>query len=464
MLSTAWASFCQRLATLVCAPLRRIPAVVRLAPLRAIARDRRGGTAVLVGIGAPAIIGGLALSIDVGLWYLEKRKLQQISDTASLGAVSVLRSGGSPAAARSVALNDAKRNGFLPDGHSDLAVNIPPLEGSYAGNPDAVEVVASRRLPLLFSGFFLSGGKSITARSVALHSSAAASTPRKNIEVSLILDVSTSMAQRSEIPGMTKIQAVQSAAKKVVEAVVQSQQEPYSTRVSIVPYGSAVAVGDAYYSLVTGTTSKTSDVIERTGASAFSDDAPGPGKYFPAYTPKTKKGVKDSSNEKQHTSKSVLSPLSADKEQLAARIDSFVADGKTAGHIGLAWAWNTLSPKWSDIWPVGNAATAYDSDRTTKIAVLMSDFNLTVTYAAENGTASDQAMTLCTKMKEAGIVIYTVGYQVPSGNMTAAKLWNGCASDSDKVYRAETVDQLVAAFSSIAAAAQGTVAGPKLVE
>jgi Flp pilus assembly protein TadG len=439
----------------------------------ALVRDRRGGTTILVSIGAPAIIGGLALSMDVGLWYLEKRKLQQISDTASLGAVSVLRSGGSQPTARSVALNDARRNGFVADSQSDLVVNIPPTKGPYAGDANAVEVVVTKRLPLLFSGFFLSDDKIITARSVAIHSSATAAVPRRNLEVALILDVSTSMAGASDIPGMTKLQAVQDGAKKVVDVIVQSNQEPYSTRVSIVPYGSAVSVGDAYFNLVTNTApmpqakAGVSDVIERTGTAAFTDDAPGPGKYFPGYTGNTKQLVKlTASNESMRRQTSVISPLSADKSQLHASIDSFKTGGKTAGHIGLAWAWNTLSPKWGQIWSGNSVPTAYDADKTLKVAVLLSDFDLTVTYTDLNGPASDQAMQLCTRMKQAGITIYTVAYNMPAGNLTAARLWQGCASGTDKAYTAANASALIDTFATIAHATADSVrnAGPQLAE
>jgi Flp pilus assembly protein TadG len=249
-------------------------------------RDTRGGSAILVALGAPAIVGGLVLSIDVGLWYLEKRRLQQIADTARLGAVQVLRSGGSQEAAKNAALSDAKRNGYAADGRSTLTVNMPPAEGPYAGDPNAVEVIATRKLALLFSGYFMADGPTIQARSVAEHSAKGASAPRRNLEVVMMLDVSSSMAGPSELLGLTKLQAMHEAARKVVDAVVQSNQEPFTTRVAIVPYGSAVSVGTAHVKAVTGTTSSNrSAVVERTGTAAFTDDAPGPGRYFPDYKP-----------------------------------------------------------------------------------------------------------------------------------------------------------------------------------
>ena len=437
--------------------------------LPAMAGDRRGGTALLVAFSAPALVGGMVLSIDVGIWYLEKRRLQQISDTASLGAVTVLRSGGSADEAKAAARRDAIRNGFNTDGNSTLVVNLPPAQGPYAGDPNAVEVVATRKLPLLFSKFFLTDGLTVQARSVAIHSDSSGSQPRRNLEVTLILDVSTSMAGNSEIPGMTRLQAMQQAARKVVDVIIQSDQEPNSTRVAIVPYGSAVNVGSNYYKHVTNTNllAMSTGVVERTGASAYTDDAPGPGRYFPSYTLLNQTtGMLGQGKERQSTTQTTVQPLSANKDQLKASIDAFTADGTTAGHIGLAWAWNTLSPKWSHVWSGDGAPTDYDGEKTQKIAVLMSDFDLTVQYTLLNGTASDQAMTLCAKMKAAGITIYTLGYRVPTGNAKAKKLRDRCASDPDKVYNAQTAEQLIAAFAAIAQSAAGHVMtkGPRLVE
>jgi Flp pilus assembly protein TadG len=458
----------RRLRSLAIAAWRATSEAPAVRATRSLWRDRRGGTAVLVGLSAPALIGGLALSLDVGLWYLEKRKLQQISDTASLGAVSVLRSGGSEAAARSVALNDARRNGFVADDNSTLTVNIPPAEGPYAGDPNAVEIVVSKRLPLLFSSYFLTDNKTITARSVALQSSATATAPRRHIEVALMVDVSLSMAGPSDIPGVTKLQALQEATRRVVDVVVRSDQEPYSTRVAIVPYGSAVSVGDAYFGKISNTKHASSTaVIERTGPSAFTDDPPGPGSYFDPfrYGRHMAAGGRVAEKTTSILKTPALHPLSSDKEELKRAIDSFTAGGRTAGHIGLAWAWNVLSPKWSHVWGNGNSPTSYDGDTSYKVAVLLSDFDMTVTYSPANGPASEQALTLCTKMKQAGITIYTVGYRVPA-KPAALRLWRGCASDADKVFAASTAEDLISMFSAIAqsAASQVMTSAPRLVE
>jgi len=86
-------------------------------------------------------------------------------------------------------------------------------------------------------------------------------------------------------------------------------------------------------------------------------------------------------------------PLSDDKDALKRRIDKLTTAGSTAGHLGTAWAWYLLSPKWNSVlsqaFPSAKPAGAY-SDLTTKnakgapklrkIAVLMTDGDYNINY------------------------------------------------------------------------------------
>jgi hypothetical protein len=109
-----------------------------------------------------------------------------------------------------------------------------------------------------------------------------------------------------------------------------------------------------------------------------------------------------------------------------------------------------MSPNWSSIW-TGTAAPGAYGTGTHKAVILLSDFDMN-SYYVSGSNASQQTQTLCTNMKTAGITIYTVGYNVNTSDQTSVDLWNNCATDSGKVYSANTVSQLLAAFQSIAAA------------
>lgn len=156
-----------------------------------------------------------------------------------------------------------------------------------------------------------------------------------------------------------------------------------------------------------------------------------------------------------------LVPLTDDRQLLFNRIEDLPATGMTAGHLGTAWAWYTLSPNWNSLWSSSSAATAYDSD-TQKIAILMTDGEYNTQYdasgistsaagsgSAVNGTSDAQARSLCTSMKAKGITVYTVGFAL-GRNSQAERTLNFCASNPSTAYTAESGPQLQDAFQDIA--------------
>jgi hypothetical protein len=426
-----------------------------LSRFRELGKARDGASITLVAFAAPVVIGSMALAIDTGVWFLEKRKTQQMADSASLGAVRALKNGESVTAAVAVARNDAMRNGYVEETGNSLSAVSPPTSGPYAGQAGAVEVIVQRRLPLFFSRYLFgaSSGMAVRARSVAY----APTILGKNLEVAMMLDVSSSMSGSSDLYGTSKLEAMKDAAKSLVDTVVQSSQTPYTSRVALVPYSSAVNVGSTYFSSVTGKSlsGSWSSVVERGGSTAFTDDAPGSGKWINDFRTWRSSAMGAYSWYVQGMSSNVpssssrLRPLSTDKTSLKDTIDGFTATGTTAGHVGIAWSWYVLSSKWSGIFTGTAAPNAYDPG-TNKNVVLLSDFDMNSYYVAANGNSSAQALALCTAMKSVGITIYTVGYNVDTSIQSAVDLWNNCATDSGKVYSANTVSELVAAFEAIA--------------
>ncbi len=78
-------------------------------------------------------------------------------------------------------------------------------------------------------------------------------------------------------------------------------------------------------------------------------------------------------------------PLSDDRDGLIAAVKKFSPQGCTAGHLGVQWAWNIVSPKWGSTW--GGNGTPDGMDRVTdgkllKAVVLMTDgiFNTAVSW------------------------------------------------------------------------------------
>jgi len=147
------------------APLRRL-----LSHLR---RDRDGATAVVAALAFTGVIGFAGLGSEVGLWYYKHRTMQAAVDSAALGAAQALYVS-SAADYVSEARAAVARYGLVDgQGGVSVAVNKPPLSGTYAGNAKAVEVIVQQPQTPLISAAFLSSGPTINARAVALEGAGA---------------------------------------------------------------------------------------------------------------------------------------------------------------------------------------------------------------------------------------------------------------------------------------------------
>lgn len=200
-------------------------------------------------------------------------------------------------------------------------------------------------------------------------------------------------------------------------------------------------------------------VSERTGSEAYTDTAPSAAPVGANYP---------STNNPCPTA--TITPLSTDKAALKSKIDSFAAQGSTAGQIGTAWGWYLVSPEFAYLWPSGSQGAAYGTPELLKVVVLMTDGVFNTAYCdgviaknsgsgsgsatdkiacpATNGDSTDQAAALCTAMKAKGIVIYTVGFNITNGS-DAKTLMEACASDSDHVYLPSSGAALKDAFAAI---------------
>ena len=166
-----------------------------------------------------------------------------------------------------------------------------------------------------------------------------------------------------------------------------------------------------------------------------------------------------------------LLPLSTDKTTIKNAINAMVAQGATGVGEGAAWGWRALSP--------GEPLTegrAYSTENNTKVLVLMTDGQNTYYpnskflkswydiygYVDRNhlGTTSTNSSTLtdfmdqrtlqiCNNIKAAGVVVYTVAFQIPGDQAGALDLLNSCATDKDKYYAPGTEAELLAAFTAI---------------
>jgi hypothetical protein len=200
----------------------------------------------------------------------------------------------------------------------------------------------------------------------------------------------------------------------------------------------------------------TTCVSERVGANEYTDVAPSTTPVGRVYT---SGGTGCPANG--------IVPLTTDRTTLHNAINALGASGTTAGQIGVAWGWYALSPNFSALWPSASDPASYNAPHLMKIAIIMTDGQFNTGYcngvlssnfnggsnaincAATNGTPTDQAIEMCSEMRDAGVTIYTVGFDVGS-NADAARFIAQCASSADKAFMASDGAALRQAFREIA--------------
>ncbi len=440
--------------------------------LRRFGCDRKGATAVVFTISLIPVTAGLGMSVDVGRLYLTRAKLQSALDSAAIASAVNYKFTNDQTKAMAAASNVfAAATG---------SVGVLDIQNSSVNVANAqVNLLASAVVSTPLMGLLSPTHSSQTIKVNSQASIRSSEGLGKNLEVSLMLDVTISMGQNSGTTGMTKLAALQTAAKNLVDTVVQADQSKKTSRVSLAPFASAVNVG-SYFPTINGgsipTTTTTTgpsrnrvtvtnswpSVVERGGAYVAIDDAPSSANFPSYYAMRSSAKGQYASYESSSTTNrpnATILPLTSDKNALKTSIDSYAPDGSTAGHIGIAWSWYLLSPKWTGVW-TGAASPNPADDKTVKVVVLMSDFDFNTYYQGGVGDAASQAAQLCTNMKAAGVVVYTVGFQVNSSDSVAVGLFNNCASDPTKAIAASNGAELISVYDKIAKTVLASISQP----
>jgi hypothetical protein len=432
--------------------------------------DQSGNVAMVFGLMAIVLMLAVGAAIDIGRWLHARDQTVAAVDAAVLAGGRQLQTDNTDTAA---ALAAAQK--FYTQ---NIASRLPVINDSisFAIGGDGISVTANGfayiqtpflqlanidKLPLFGTG----------QQPIAVAQLAVGGNGGENIEVAMMLDITGSMSGQ-------KLSDMQASASNLINIVVWTDQSKFTSKVAIVPFSedirlpSTTALGKARSTTlpssksVSKTTYYLSDcVVERTGTQKYTDAAPGAGQYVMGHYTTSSTG--SGSNKKgvcTIPAGAEVMPLTSDKTALLNKISGLAAGGGTAGHLGTAWAWYTLSPNWSSLWPSSTPA-AYGTANLQKIAILMTDGEYNTQYdsngisanqnatscpQAANGCSTNQARALCTAMKAQGIVIYTVGFDL-GGNQTAIDTLTQCATDPAKFYNAANDgSQLQQAFTDIA--------------
>lgn len=137
--------------------------------LRNLRRNRLGGIFIYTAVAAPVIFGFAGMSIDIGVWYANKRLTQAAADSAAIaGALEVLRSDSNSMQINNAVLQDLSDSGYSTGKGDTINVYYPPIAGPNAGATDSVEVIVARPTASLLSGIIFANGANVTSRAVAM--------------------------------------------------------------------------------------------------------------------------------------------------------------------------------------------------------------------------------------------------------------------------------------------------------
>ncbi|HEY5364476.1 MAG TPA: TadE/TadG family type IV pilus assembly protein [Aestuariivirga sp.] len=426
--------------------------------LKRFACNQKGSMSIVVAVAAIPMLVAIGSAVDIERAINARTALQSSLDSAALYAAT---------------LNDTTSAALTSDSKiyvtNNYLNNSDAQVSNYAVTNNGSTLTASAQVTLNTTFMTLVGIKTVnvSAKSTVLRQGI-------NLEVSLVLDNTTSMAGQA----MTDAKAAANLFVSMVPPQPVSSSSTTYTKIALVPYNNAVNLGTTAnanyahgaYKAGTSTTagyqnfkfnnpSNTTMTFSATSASGLST----------CVTERTSPVAARSTDVSPYNSSGVLVapfgfmygpsgndcsvtavvPLSTTAAPLTTAISAMSAAGSTAGQVGIAWGWYALSPT-VGIWSgssvpgaysvtVGNPAfisTTPNLNQVHKVMILMTDGEYNSAYdgngvisspsslsgsgstsnqskvASPIGDSYTQASQMCTAIKAAGVELYVVTFQL----------------------------------------------------
>jgi Flp pilus assembly protein TadG len=218
-------------------------------------RDRRGGVATFLAATIVPLVAFCGLAVDTSRGYLMKSRLSYALDSAALAGGRVMYD---------ETLRDETINKFFeanfPANYMGASIGALDIEIDDSQNTIKISTVANLGTSLMsvlgFSKMDVAGTTEVKLSSL-------------NIEVAVVLDVTGSMDG-------SKIADLKSAAADLVDIIVNDQQDPYYSRVALIPYSMGVNVG-SYADQIRGSTGGVKTITGATRANPIVITAPNHG-------------------------------------------------------------------------------------------------------------------------------------------------------------------------------------------
>lgn len=425
-------------------------------------RGRAGNAALLFGLVAVPLVGMIGLSVDYGRAFLLHTRLTTAIDAGALAAGKIITS---PATAtQDVAMYVAAN---LPPGYLGATIAAPSVTIDQTGQRVGVSVTAT--LPTTFLRVFKVDRLTVNVSNLVQRANA-------GLELALVLDVTGSMADYD------RIGQLRTAATSLVNILFGSAtMAPKNLWVSVTPYAAEINLGTNHTNWLaagTYTASKWNNqgwrgcVLARRNGEDQSETPPAKAPFTAFLNPATKgtgssnpwtpADITDNGTYPQTNTiwgpnlgcPPAVLPLTNDRTALLNKIAAMkpVMRGGTMANQGLQAGWFTLSPRWRGLWNSTTLPLDYHTPDMSKAVVLLTDGTnewypgdytsyqyigdgLLGTTNPSNATAAinSRMATLCTNMKAAGILIYTITLGLAANSPTRS-LYQQCASPGPNHY------------------------------
>jgi Flp pilus assembly protein TadG len=410
--------------------------------------DERGAVALIFGLTLMVLFAAAGGAIDYGRAVHARYQIQEAVDSAVLAGARVWQTENNLARAETSALAHYQQN--KPE---QMESQVSQFTPNIANRTLSMQAIG--RVPTPFLSTIGIKSYEVNAQSVALLTSGgSADSP---VEVAMMLDSTQGMAG-------DRLKDLKTAAKDFVEMLLADGSN--YTRIALAPYAEGVRPGAPYFDNVVeakpsqgkfenekgknATYQKTECTAERNGNKAYTAAAPAGNDMLTAIYTTT-----------GNCTPGLLSPvvpLTSNETLLKTAISLLSASGLNGGHIGVGWTWYLLSPDWSSVWPAASRPSAYGT--VQKVAILMTSGEWAVAYDASgvatrdsghntnNGASDTYSRQLCDNMKAAGVVVYTIGFDLKERR--AISNMQDCASDPSKFYQVADGAKLMLAYRDIA--------------
>ncbi len=378
-------------------------------------RSNSGSVAVIFAVSIMVLMGTTALAVDASRAYTVSMRVTSILDAAALAGAKLLTNESATDAQITAAAG----------AYFELHASKKTLPGlSLTGFKVTIDRANTKVKTDVDVGLLTTFANVMGVGSFTFHRTSEVAMKIKKMEIAMVLDITGSMNDNGKLPAMKL------AASDMIDNLMQNSPSESAVRIAVAPFSASVnagalankvssspAVTSCGYTFYFGykcTTSVGADVdtcvIERSNSRAATDDAPTGSDILPA-VPSTPYGNYNCPNA---TVVPLLGKSSAGT--IKSTINGYSASGATAGHIGAAWGWYLISPKWAGVLPGSSAPAAYNDANVTKYVIFLTDGIFNTSYKTGPSTMPNTQMdesyaqfqALCSNMKSAGVTVFTV--------------------------------------------------------